>query len=524
MPRTKKSSPAARTAVAYARYSSAGQRDVSIEQQLQDIRAYAAREGYTLVHEYADRAKSGYKNTAARVEFQAMLAAAEEGTFDTIIAWKVDRFGRNRRESALYKTQLLDHGVRVIYAMEPIPPGAAGILTEGMLESIAEWYSANLSENVRRGMRDNASKCKHNGITLIGYDHAPDGSFVINEKEAAVVRKIFQLYADGIGMKPIVRRLNAEGFLTNRGKPFVLNRVYTILHNEAYIGVYHYGGFRIPGGMPAIIDQKLWEEAQQMLTKTTRHHQDDTADFLLTGKLFCGHCGLPMIGDSGTSSTGATYYYYSCQGRKTHRTCDKKSIRKGPMEDTVIDFLLRHALTEPEISRIADAVMAAQAEYKKSSPLPKMEQDLHDVNRKIDNINAAIAEGIWSAQTAVLLKSLSDQAEQLRKTISAQTYAERQLVSRDRILFFLHRFADSDVTDPDRRRQLINTFINSVTVYDDHLRVVLNAVEGVAYVPIATLPDTTAPLSSFEMITDQSAKPNSLERAAQNIVIYAVAI
>ena len=147
-----------KTAVAYARYSSAQQRDVSIEQQLRDIRAYAEREGYKIIYEYADHAKSGFKNVERRTQFQAMIQAAASGAFDTVIAWKVDRFGRNRRESATYKGQLADNGVKVVYAMEPIPDGAAGVLTEGMLESLAEWYSRNISENTKRGQRDNAIK------------------------------------------------------------------------------------------------------------------------------------------------------------------------------------------------------------------------------------------------------------------------------------------------------------------------------------------------------------------------------
>ena len=104
-----------------------------------------------------------------------MLRAASSGMFDTVLAWKVDRFGRNRRESAMYKGQLADLGVSVRYAMEPIPDGAAGVLTEGMLEAIAEWYSRNLSENIRRGKKDNAGKAIHNGINIFGYDKGPDG-------------------------------------------------------------------------------------------------------------------------------------------------------------------------------------------------------------------------------------------------------------------------------------------------------------------------------------------------------------
>ena len=153
MVRSKKPAPCPpKTAVAYARYSSAGQRDVSIDQQLADIRAYAEREGYCIVHEYADHARSGFKNTDARTQFKAMIAAAEGRCFDTVLAWKVDRFGRNRENSAIYKSQLRRLGVKVVYVMEPIPEGAAGVLTEGMLEAIAQWYSENLSENVISAM------------------------------------------------------------------------------------------------------------------------------------------------------------------------------------------------------------------------------------------------------------------------------------------------------------------------------------------------------------------------------------
>ena len=164
---------APRTAVAYARYSSAGQRDVSIEQQLHDIRAYAAREGFNIIHEYADHARSGYKRTESRTAFQQMLSAVDSGAFDTVLVWKVDRFGRSREDSAVYKGRLRRRGVRVVYVMEPIPDGSAGVLLEGMLEATAEWYSVNLSENVKRGMDDNASRCLYNGTRVYGYACGP---------------------------------------------------------------------------------------------------------------------------------------------------------------------------------------------------------------------------------------------------------------------------------------------------------------------------------------------------------------
>ena len=250
-PTTPSCSP--RTAVAYARYSSAGQRDVSIEQQLSDIRAFAKREGFTLVHEYADHARSGFKNTSARTAFQTMMSAAEAGAFDTLIVWKVDRFGRNREESAVFKGRLRRHGVRVLYAMEPIPEGSAGVLLEGMLEATAEWYSRTLSENVTRGMTDNAHRCLFNGTRIIGYTRGPDGRYALVPDEAAVIRNIFSLYTSGFSAARICSQLNGQGIRTTRGSPWRPESLLRVISNERYTGVYIWGSVRVPDGMPAII-------------------------------------------------------------------------------------------------------------------------------------------------------------------------------------------------------------------------------------------------------------------------------
>ena len=478
-----------RTAVAYARYSSAGQRDVSIEQQLEDIRAYAERDGYTIVHEYADHARSGYKNVTARSEFQAMIAAASSGTFDTVLVWKVDRFGRSRRDSAVYKDQLRSLGVRVVSTMEHIPEGAAGVITEGMLETLAEWYSRNLSENVCRGMTDNAKKCLYNGAHIYGYSCGPDRHYVINEPEARVVRQVFKYYAEGFSMTEITRFLNDSGVRTNKGKLFTLGMIYNILKQERYLGIYIWKEYRTPGGMPAIIDHQIWNEAQRMRKKTGRHYEKSPVEYLLTGKAFCGMCGCPLVGDSGTSHTGTTHYYYTCQSRKRRTGCHKKPIRREALEDLVINFLLDHCLTGEEIEKIADAVVAAQQEKQKSSPLESMRGELRSTLRKIDNINNAIAEGIWTDSTVVTLRSLEQTAKDLRNSISYLEFTEGELIDRDRVIFWLGKFRDRDRTDLIDRRDLVRTFLNSVYVYDDRLVININAVEGDLILPLADLPD-----------------------------------
>ena len=488
MKQTKTPSCAPRTAVAYARYSSAGQRDVSIEQQLQDIRAFAKREGYTIVHEYADHARSGFKNTSARTAFRSMMAAAESGAFDTVISWKVDRFGRNREESALFKGRLRRFGVKVLYAMEPIPEGSAGVLLEGMLEATAEWYSRQLSENVTRGMMDNAHRCLFNGHRVLGYVRGADGRYAIQPEEAALVRNIFDLYTSGFSAARIADRLNSLGASSSRGLAFSAQSVLRIISNDRYTGVYRWGPVEIPDGVPAIIEKSVFEEARRMKKKTARHVEQGAVDYLLTGKAFCGLCGSAMVGDSGTSKDGSRHHYYSCLDRKRRHGCPKKSVRKALLEDAVVSFVLDRVLCDEEIGRIADAVMALQADELRSSPLASMEAEYREALKKLDNINDAIAAGIWNASTSAKLKELEDAAENLRVSVETLRYSQAQLMDRDRILFFLHRFTSGDRNDPLLRRSIIETFVNSVYVFDDHLKIVVNNVEGNARFPLSDLP------------------------------------
>ena len=474
-----------RTAVAYARYSSAGQRDVSIEQQLADIRAFAKREGYTIVHEYADHARSGFKNASARSAFQSMMSAAESGSFDTVLAWKVDRFGRNREDSAIYKGKLRRFGVRVLYAMEPIPEGSAGVLLEGMLEATAEWYSRQLSENVTRGMMDNAHRCLFNGTKIIGYVRGSDGRYALDPDQAAVVRQIFGLYTAGYSAARVCRILNDHGVKTSRGCSWQPETILRIINNERYTGVYIWGDIRVPGGMPAIIDQSTFQEAQRMKRKTARHVEQGAVDYLLTGKAYCGHCGAAMIGDSGTSRDGTRHYYYTCQSRKSRKNCRKKSLPKEYLESRVVDFVLDFVLSDENIEKTADVIMALQEEEMKSSPLSAMEAEYAEVLKKIDNINDAIAAGVWNSSTKEKLDALEETISALRDNISILRYSQRKLTDHDSVIRYLQRLASGNRQDPDHRRFLINTFLNSVYVYDDHLKVIINAVEGNTSLPIS---------------------------------------
>jgi len=240
------------TGVIYARYSSDNQREESIEGQLRECQAFARKNDITLLEPYIDRALSA--KTDNRPNFQKMIKDSAAKKFDIVIVWKLDRFARNRFDSAHYKSVLRKNGVKVVSATEAIYEGAEGILLESMLEGMAEYYSAEFSEKVVRGLTENALKCKYNGGTLpIGYTVDENQFFQIDPATAPAVLDAFKKYAKGATMQEIKDELNIKGIRTSKGTKITLNTVTRMLHNRRYIGEYQYRDVVVPNGVPAII-------------------------------------------------------------------------------------------------------------------------------------------------------------------------------------------------------------------------------------------------------------------------------
>ena len=290
-------------AVIYARYSSEGQREESIDGQIRECMEYCAKNGMTVVKEYIDRALSA--KTDNRPDFQRMIKDSAKGLFDVVVVWKLDRFARNRYDSAHYKAALKKNGVRVVSAKENIADGPEGIILESMLEGMAEYYSAELSVKVIRGHTENALKCKYNGGTpTFGFVIDADKHYQPDPVTAPVVLDIFKMYDTGSTMKQIVDHLNDLGVTTVRGKPADLNFVSGVLHNRKYIGEYQYRDIVVPNGIPALVPTDLFEHVQEQMKKNkkapARHKAED--DYLLTTKLFCGTCKAMMVGESGQAA------------------------------------------------------------------------------------------------------------------------------------------------------------------------------------------------------------------------------
>ncbi len=464
-------------AVIYARYSSDNQREESIEGQLRECTAFAEKNGITILRHYIDRAFSA--KTDNRPEFQNMIKDSGKKLFDMIIVWKLDRFARNRYDSARYKAQLKKNGVKVVSATESISDGAEGILLESMLEGMAEYYSADLSEKVVRGMTENALKCKYNGGTLpIGYIIDSEQYFQPDPVTAPFILEAFKLYDEGATMTKIRDTLNNHGVKNTRGQPLTYNSVQHLLNNRRYIGEYTYRDIVVPDGIPALVPQDLFDRVQDKMAKNkkapARHKAED--DYLLTTKLFCGYCGAYLCGESGTSRTGLVHHYYKCVSVKKKRTeCHKKPVKKQWIEDLVVNATMKMVMDDKAIEAIVSMLMDLQD--RESTNLPLYTQQLNETNTAIQNLLNAIQQGILTKSTKTRLEELEAVKEELETKIACEKLAKPK-ISAEFMTFWLHRFRKLDVTQKSHRKMLIDTFINAIYLYDDKMLLTFNFKDG----------------------------------------------
>ena len=458
-------------AVIYARYSSDNQREESIEGQLRECMEYADYNDITVVDTYIDRALSA--KTDNRPAFQQMIKDSSRRLFDLIIVWKLDRFARNRYDSAHYKALLKKNGVKVVSAKETIAEGSEGILLESVLEGMAEYYSADLSEKVKRGMTENALKGLWNGGGIpFGYVVNKEQKLEIDPVTAPIVEEIFKMCYDGKTIKGIYNNLKERDVLRPNGKPLRYNAVRYILTNRTYIGEYNHSGIKIENGVPAIISEKLFNAVQIEIAKNAhapaRHTADE--DYLLTTKLFCGKCGAMMVAQAGTSSKGPVYRYYACVRQKKH-LCDKKMVSKTKLEDFIVHKTMEFLQDNDVIERISELLFKLQ--YSESTMLPHLEQQLAEKEKEIENIVNAVQKGY---ATDTLLKRLGD-LEQQRNEITESIAKEKlksPIFTQDHFKMALHNFRKIDITKQDGKRKIIDTFINSIYLYDDHLKIIYN--------------------------------------------------
>ena len=454
-------------AVIYARYSSHSQREESIEGQLRRCYEYAEQNGFTVVGEYIDRAITG--KTDDRADFQRLIKDSENHNFTVVLVYALDRFARNRYDSAFYKRQLKKNGVKVYSATQQISEAPEGILLESMLEGLAEYYSENLSQNIKRGITENALQCKYSGGTVtLGYKINQNQMYEIDPVGAKAVEDIFNMYADGVKACDIVTFCKEQGYKTATGNPIDYNAVARIIRNEKYIGTYRVNDIVVENGIPAIVSRELFERVQAMIKHNygRRARGKSNTDFLLTTKLFCGHCGEAMRGESGTSQNGTMYYYYKCATKKKGGKCDKKQEHKDVIEKLVVEHTVKKVLTDENIEMIAEKAMELiNKEAADNSLLEQYQAQFKDTEKRINNILDMLEQGIVTDST----KSRLVELESLKKDLICNIAREKNkkpFLNKERIAYWLNSFKYGDVDDIDFRRRVIDTLVNAVYVYD----------------------------------------------------------
>lgn len=493
-------------AVIYARYSSYGQQEQSIEGQLRDCYAYAQREGHTVIGEYIDRAISGRSDD--RPDFQRMIADATSKQFQAIIVWKLDRFSRDRFDNAHYKAKLKKCGVRVISATEAISDAPEGIIMEGLLESLAEYYSANLSKHVKRGMRESAIQGKTTGgTTPLGYKNV-DKRLVLNEETAPIMEYAFNEYATGTPMKEIIDELNAKGYRTSLGNPFVISSLMHALHNTKYVGYYEYEGQLIE--CPALVSQETFDKAQARLKANKRNAASKRAKvrYLLNDKVFCGPCGSPMIGESGRNKSNVVYNYYTCAARKKHHSCKKRNERKEFLEWYVAEQTVEYILNPDRMEYIADALIAYQDEKMKDNGEAQLAREIERLNRALDRAVEAsleIEDGAARKRYYGKITDMEVQKANLADELSRLRLSNGIRFTNESIIACLKMVCRGDPMDTAFQERIFDTFVNSVYVYDDKILIFYNLKDSkqVSYIEVCD------EMEGLEIIDNQIADKSS---------------
>lgn len=463
-------------AVIYARYSSDSQREESIEGQLRECKEYADKNEIVIIGEYIDRALSA--KTDNRPNFQKMVKDSYKRLFDTVIVWKVDRFARNRYDSAHYKNILKKNGVKVVSAREHISEGAEGIILESMLEGYAEYYSVELAEKINRGLTENALKGKVNGGSFpIGYKLTKEQTLEIDEETAPIVVEVFTRYADGEKMAHIAKDLTVRGIKSRYSDKISLNTVHHMLTNRRYIGEYRFRDIVHPHSFPAIISEELFERVQRKMEKNkkapARHKAED--DYILSAKLKCGKCTTNMVGESGTSRTGVTHRYYKCLSAKRKRGCDKKAVKKEWIEDLVVKYTMKVVMDDELIETIADSILYLLSQ--ENTKIPQLQSKLKEIDGYIENLLNAIQQGLFNESAKKRLDELEASKAEIETAIFSEQL-QRPEITKDHILCYIQRFRNINVNDLASRQRLIDTFVNCIYLFDDKIIFAFNYKDG----------------------------------------------
>ena len=481
--------------------------DESIDAQLRAIEEYTNKNNIQIVKTFIDRAKSA--TSANRPEFQNMIkfCEADNTGISMVIVHKLDRFSRDKYDSAMYKQKLKVNGIRVVSVLENLNDSPESVILESVIEGMAQYYSANLAREVAKGQKENALKALHNGGDApLGYDVEHDKTYTINEEEAQAVKIIFDMYVKGYSYSNIIDELNELGYKTKRGNKFGKNSLHGILSNEKYTGVYVFNKtqrkgvngkrnghkqksedeiIKVEGGMPQIIDKETFNQAQEMMQRRKKSPgaHKATTTYLLTSIIRCGECSHAMQGNKRKDKYGNDYISYRCGCRKQKRDCKNREIKRDYLETFILQELEKNILNDDAIPVLSKALneKLKESNDNNSELLKSLENKLEKVNKEINNILNAIMNGIVNN----MLKEKLDELEQVKLNLDLKMSELKREnkeidtvgVTEDQIRAMFSQFRKFVIQrNIPECKKFIGDYIKEVIIYKDYIDVIFNVV------------------------------------------------
>lgn len=455
-------------AVGYCRFSSENQSDgFSIEAQKKAIEEFATKEGYELLRFYVDEAKTG-TTTEGRTSFLEMLSDSKKGEFQIVIVHKLDRFARNRVDSAVSKKVLKDNGVRLISVLEKLDDSPESIILESVLEGMNEYYSQNLSRETKKGMRVAGAMGRILGTIPFGYTTDKDKKFVLVESEAEIVRYFFQHFSLGVPVVTLVKESIKRGYKTKNGNNFSASTIRNLLMNPLYTGDYHFGEAIYPGVAPAIVSKELFAKCQTLFRPRVTP-KDKGVIYLLTGIVFHS-CGAPMVGYKSIKK-GHDYFYYRCKKKEPGGF-----VKKQALEEAAIQCLVTFLSDDKVIADVTKSInkrIKAISKGQDVDSLRKQYRDLEDQQQKLLDVylSGIIDKEMYSIKKA----DLDIQMKVIDRKIKSCLLGGKMTPSvlKGAFDYYLLNVKNS-LMDDSSLQAVISTFIKRITVFTEHIEVEFN--------------------------------------------------
>lgn len=490
--------------VGYCRFSSEAQRDgYSIEAQVRAIKEWAEREGHVVKKFYIDEAKSGTNDN--REDFQNMIADSADGSFNAVVVHKLDRFARDRYDSAIYRHKLKEHGVRVLSVLEPLDDSPESIMMEAVLEGMAEYYSRNLSREVRKGQKEAALKAQHvTGPVPYGFRVDANHHYEIIPEEAAVVREIFRRLDGGESIADVTRWAVARGYKTHKGTLFNELAVTRLTQQPILAGRFSYGVNSKDGSDPIIIENAIepivdpdvfWRQYERTTArKKGPRSRLKEEDYVLTGYLFCECCGSHLYGFKSRSmftlKSGELRDYerrfYRCarKGSRSSQTrrldpsfsaprCDLKNLPKEPLEDFVFGAINHFLFSGDTVDWIV-AEMLARAKNKKPAEnklVGEYKSELEKIRKQRDRLlDLYLSEALDKAAYAAKAGELERREEFLAREVRRLSPVVPESLTVEEVRAKLAGFVESANADsPEYKRRLLATYVDRITVSNERI-------------------------------------------------------